>query len=138
MGQSAGVNFRDPNWGNFYFWVRGRTRTLTTVDEIIDAGRLGIRTWVDGEPRQNGSTAELLFTFGEMIEELSTVFTLEPGDVLTTGTPAGVGQYRDPPTFLTVGQTVRIAIEGLGQIENKVIAEPEAPSSIRHSSGQAC
>ena len=111
---------------------------LTTVDEIVDAGRLGIRTWVDGELRQNGNTAELLFNFGEMIEELSTVFTLEPGDILATGTPAGVGQYRDPPSFLTVGQTVRIAIEGLGQIENRVIAEPEAPSSVRHPSGQAC
>lgn len=97
---------------------------LTTADEIMDAGRLGIRTWVDGKLRQSGNTEELLFSFGEMIEELSTVFTLEPGDILTTGTPAGVGQYQDPPTFLTVGQTVRIAIEGLGQIENMVIAEP--------------
>lgn len=102
---------------------------LTTADEIADAGWLGIRTWVDGELRQNGTTAELLFSFGEMIEELSTVFTLQPGDILTTGTPAGVGQYRDPPSFLTVGQTVRIAIEGLGEIENTVIAEPEAPRS---------
>lgn len=98
---------------------------LTTADEVIDAGRLGIRTWVDGELRQSGNTEELLFSFGEMIEELSTVFTLEPGDILTTGTPAGVGQYQNPPSFLTVGQTVRIAIEGLGQIENTVIAEPE-------------
>ena len=98
---------------------------LTTVDEIVDSRRLSIRTWVDGELRQDGSTAELLFSFGEMIEELSTVFTLEPGDILTTGTPAGVGQYQDPPSFLRVGQTVRIAIEGLGHIENTVIAEPE-------------
>jgi 2-keto-4-pentenoate hydratase/2-oxohepta-3-ene-1,7-dioic acid hydratase in catechol pathway len=101
---------------------------LTTVDEIVDTKRLSIRTWVDGELRQDGSTAELLFSFGEMIEELSTVFTLEPGDILTTGTPAGVGQYRDPPCFLRVGQTVRIAIEGLEHIENTVIAEPERPS----------
>jgi 2-keto-4-pentenoate hydratase/2-oxohepta-3-ene-1,7-dioic acid hydratase in catechol pathway len=108
---------------------------LTTIDEIADAGRLGIRTWVDGELRQNGSTAELLFSFGEMIEELSTVFTLEPGDILTTGTPAGVGQYRDPPSYLRVGQTVRIAIEGLGEIENTVIAEPEPDSRIL---GSAC
>ena len=81
-----------------------------------------------GELRQDGNTVKLLFSFGEMIEELSTAFTLEPGDILTTGTPAGVGQYRDPPAFLTVGQTGRIAIDGLGEIENTVIAEPAPPS----------
>ena len=80
---------------------------------------------MDGALRQDGATAELIYTFGEMIEELSTVFTLEAGDILTTGTPSGVGQYMHPPLWLTVGQTVRVEVEGLGHIENTVIAEPD-------------
>jgi 2-keto-4-pentenoate hydratase/2-oxohepta-3-ene-1,7-dioic acid hydratase in catechol pathway len=98
---------------------------LTTADEIADPHNLRLRTWVDGALRQDGSTAELIYAFGEMIEELSTVFTLEPGDILTTGTPSGVGQYMDPPQWLSVGQTVRVEVDGLGHIENTVIAEPD-------------
>lgn len=97
---------------------------LTTADEVPHPDRLGIRTWVDGELRQDGNTSELIYSFGEMIEELSTVFTLEPGDILSTGTPSGVGQSFDPQRFLTAGQVVRVEIEGLGHIENKVIPEP--------------
>jgi 2-keto-4-pentenoate hydratase/2-oxohepta-3-ene-1,7-dioic acid hydratase in catechol pathway len=98
---------------------------ITTPDELGDPGRLSVRTWVDGQLRQDGSTAELMYGFGEMIEELSQVFTLEPGDILTTGTPAGVGQYRDPPLWLKAGQRVRVEVEGLGHIENRVIEEPD-------------
>jgi 2-keto-4-pentenoate hydratase/2-oxohepta-3-ene-1,7-dioic acid hydratase in catechol pathway len=97
---------------------------LTTRDEMPDATGLSIRTWVDGELRQDGNTSEMVWSFSEMIEELSSVFTLEPGDILTTGTPAGVGQGHDPPRFLEVGQRVRVEIEGLGHIENLVVAEP--------------
>jgi 2-keto-4-pentenoate hydratase/2-oxohepta-3-ene-1,7-dioic acid hydratase in catechol pathway len=97
---------------------------LTTIDEVPDPTSLSIRTWVDGELRQDGNTAEMIWSFGQMIEELSTVFTLEPGDVLSTGTPAGVGQGFDPPRFLTAGQSVRVEIEGLGHIENLVVPEP--------------
>jgi 2-keto-4-pentenoate hydratase/2-oxohepta-3-ene-1,7-dioic acid hydratase in catechol pathway len=103
---------------------------LTTPDELEDPGRLGLRTWVNGELRQDGSTAELMYGFGEMIEELSTVFTLEPGDILTTGTPAGVGQYRHPPLWLKLGDRVRVEVEGLGHIENLVVAESEATVPI--------
>jgi 2-keto-4-pentenoate hydratase/2-oxohepta-3-ene-1,7-dioic acid hydratase in catechol pathway len=97
---------------------------LTTIDEMPDPASLSIRTWVDGELRQDGNTAEMIWSFGQMIEELSTVFTLEPGDVLSTGTPAGVGQGFDPPRFLKAGQRVRVEIEGLGHIENLVVPEP--------------
>lgn len=97
---------------------------LTTIDEMPDPGNLSVRTWVDGELRQDGNTSEMIWTFGQMIEELSSVFTLEPGDILSTGTPAGVGQGFDPPRFLTEGQRVRVEIEGLGHIENLVVAEP--------------
>jgi 2-keto-4-pentenoate hydratase/2-oxohepta-3-ene-1,7-dioic acid hydratase in catechol pathway len=97
---------------------------LTTLDAIPDPAGLTIRTWVDGELRQQGHGSEMIWSFGQMIEELSSVFTLEPGDILSTGTPAGVGQGFDPPRFLTEDQVVRVEIEGLGHIENRVVAEP--------------
>ncbi len=98
---------------------------LTTADEIANPAGLRIRTWVDGELRQDGNTNDFIYSLGEMIEELSTVFTLEPGDILATGTPAGIGALMDPPRFLTAGQRVRVEIEGLGHISNPVIDEPE-------------
>ncbi len=101
---------------------------LTTADEVPCPEDLNIKTWVDGELRQNGNTSELVYTFGEMIEELSTVFTLEPGDIITTGSPSGVGYSASPPRFLTAGQVVRVQIDGLGWIENRVVAEPEHAS----------
>ncbi|MDP9123168.1 MAG: fumarylacetoacetate hydrolase family protein [Pseudomonadota bacterium] len=97
---------------------------LTTADEVPHPEDLNIRTWVDGELRQDGNTSELLYTFGEMIEELSTVFTLEPGDIITTGSPSGVGYSASPPRFLTAGQSVKVQIDGLGWIENRVVPEP--------------
>lgn len=97
---------------------------LTTADEVPSPEDLNIRTWVDGELRQDGNTSELVYTFGEMIEELSTVFTLEPGDIITTGSPSGVGYSASPPRFLTAGQVVKVQIDGLGWIENRVVAEP--------------
>lgn len=97
---------------------------LTTADEAPDPHGVRIRTWVDGELRQDGNTNDFIYSIGEMIEELSTVFTLEPGDILSTGCPAGVGALMDPPCFLKAGQTVRVEVEGLGHIENRVIDEP--------------
>jgi 2-keto-4-pentenoate hydratase/2-oxohepta-3-ene-1,7-dioic acid hydratase in catechol pathway len=97
---------------------------LTTADEILHPENLRIRTWVDGELRQDGNTNDLIYSFGEMIEELSTAFTLEPGDVLTTGTPSGIGAAANPPRFLEEGQVVRVEVERLGWIENEVVAEP--------------
>jgi 2-keto-4-pentenoate hydratase/2-oxohepta-3-ene-1,7-dioic acid hydratase in catechol pathway len=101
---------------------------LTTADEVPNPHELRIRTWVDGELRQDGNTNDFIYSIGEMIEELSTVFTLEPGDILATGCPAGVGALMDPPRFLTAGQSVRVEIDGLGHIENRVIDEPIAGS----------
>jgi 2-keto-4-pentenoate hydratase/2-oxohepta-3-ene-1,7-dioic acid hydratase in catechol pathway len=98
---------------------------LTTADEVPSPDNLNIKTWVDGELRQNGSTSELVYSVGEMIEELSTVFTLEPGDIITTGSPSGVGYSANPPRFLTAGQVVRVEVDGLGWIENKVVDEPK-------------
>lgn len=97
---------------------------LVTTDELDDPHRIGIRTWVDGELLQDGNTKEMLFDVWQQIETLSTVCTLEPGDVVATGTPAGVGVARQPPRFLQPGSTVRIEIEGIGSLENPVIEEP--------------
>ncbi len=97
---------------------------LVTADEIREPGALGIRTWVNGELRQDSNTRELVFDCPKLVETISTMCTLEPGDVVTTGTPSGVGMAFDPPKFLAPGDVVRIEIDGLGLLENPVIAEP--------------
>ena len=94
---------------------------LVTGDEIGDPGALGIRTWVNDELRQDSTTADLIFGCAEMIEYLTTAFPLEPGTIIATGTPAGVGAGFDPPRFLAAGDTVRIRIEGIGELSNPVV-----------------
>lgn len=97
---------------------------IVTRDEIPDPHKLRLRTWVNGELRQDGNTSEMTYRIEDMLVELTTAFTLEPGDVLTTGSPAGVGGLMDPPAYLRIGDVVRVEIEGVGSIENTVIAEP--------------
>jgi 2-keto-4-pentenoate hydratase/2-oxohepta-3-ene-1,7-dioic acid hydratase in catechol pathway len=97
---------------------------LTTADEVGDPHALALRTWVNGELRQHSSTKELIFDCDALVEHLSTAFTLEPGDVIATGTPGGVGIARKPPALLQVGDVVRIEIDGLGALENTVVPEP--------------
>jgi 2-keto-4-pentenoate hydratase/2-oxohepta-3-ene-1,7-dioic acid hydratase in catechol pathway len=98
---------------------------IVTGDEIGDPHSLGLRTWVDGELRQDSNTKELIFDCFDLVEHISTAFTLEPGDIISTGTPGGVGIAKKPPQLLVAGDIVRIEIEGIGQIENPVIAEPD-------------
>ena len=93
---------------------------MVTGDELGDPGALGIRTWVNDELRQDSSTADMIFDCAQMIEYLTTAFPLEPGTVIATGTPAGVGAGLQPPRFLAHGDTVRIAIEGIGELSNPV------------------
>jgi len=97
---------------------------LVTSDEIADPHNLRIRTWVNGELRQDGNTSQMIHRIGTMVAELTTAFTLEPGDVLATGSPAGVGGLMEPPRYLRPGDLVRVEIESVGAIENRVIAEP--------------
>jgi 2-keto-4-pentenoate hydratase/2-oxohepta-3-ene-1,7-dioic acid hydratase in catechol pathway len=97
---------------------------LTTADEIPDPHALSLRTFVNGELRQNSNTKNLVFNCDYLVEYLSQAFTLEPGDVISTGTPSGVGVAMTPPKFLRAGDVVRIEIEGLGSLENHVIDEP--------------
>ena len=97
---------------------------IVTADEIGDPHRLAIETTVDGEVRQRSNTSELLFDCHALIEHLSTAFTLEPGDVIATGTPGGVGAAMDPPRWLEPGNVVRITIEDIGTLESFVVDEP--------------
>lgn len=94
---------------------------ITTADEVPNPQALGIRTWVSGELMQDGNTANMVFSVAELIAFIASSFTLEPGDVITTGTPAGVGVARTPPRFLRDGDVVRVEIDGLGAIEHPVI-----------------
>ena len=93
---------------------------VTTADEVPDAGDLRLRTWVNGDLRQDSSTSDLIFSCEELVRFISQTCTLVPGDLILTGTPNGVGMGLDPPQFLGSGDVVRIAIERLGQIEHKV------------------
>jgi len=97
---------------------------LVTPDELGDPHSLSLRTWVNGELRQDSNTKELVHDCYALVEHLSTAFTLEPGDVISTGTPGGVGIASKPPKLLAAGDVVRVEIARIGQIENPVIAEP--------------
>ena len=103
---------------------------LTTTDEILDPERLGLRTIVDDEIVQEGNTGEMVNGIAKQIAYLTTVMTLEPGDILATGTPRGVAAAYDPPRWLRAGQVVRVEIDGLGHIENRVIDEPIATTTL--------
>ena len=96
---------------------------FVTADEIADPHNLRIRTWVDDELRQDASTSLMLTNCYEIIAHLSTAFTLLPGTIIATGTPAGVGFVMNPPGCLNPGSRVRIEIEGIGVIDNPCIAQ---------------
>jgi 2-keto-4-pentenoate hydratase/2-oxohepta-3-ene-1,7-dioic acid hydratase in catechol pathway len=100
---------------------------LVTPEEVGDPQDLRVRCYVDDEPRQDASTAEMVFDCFQQVSHLSEAFTLEPGDVIATGTPAGVGLGRKPVSenILRVGQTVRVEIERIGELVNTVVEEPE-------------
>jgi 2,4-diketo-3-deoxy-L-fuconate hydrolase len=98
---------------------------LVTPDELPDAGDLRIRCWVNGEPRQDASTRELLVDVPGLVEWASSSMTLLPGDIVLTGTPAGCGIDFEPPRYLKPGDVVRTTIEGLGEMENPVVDESE-------------
>ena len=94
---------------------------LALTDEIPDPNSLQLRTWVNGELRQNGNTHTLIFDVPAIIAFLTQQLTLEPGDVIATGTPAGVGLGMKPQVWLQPGDTVRMEIEGIGVLENPVV-----------------
>ena len=112
-------------------WMIGKTfdtfapigPAIVTADEIEDPHHLAISLTLSGEVMQNSNTSNLIFKVPELIEYLSSVFTLEPGDIIATGTPAGVGFARKPPRWLQPGDEVTVRVEGLGELVNPVVAE---------------
>jgi 2-keto-4-pentenoate hydratase/2-oxohepta-3-ene-1,7-dioic acid hydratase in catechol pathway len=115
-------------------WMAGKTfdtfapvgPQLVTPDEVGDPHKLGIRLRLNGQTMQDSSTSQLVFGVDELIAYLSQVFTLEPGDLIFTGTPPGVGMARKPPVWLKPGDTVEVEIDKLGTLKNTVIAENPA------------
>jgi len=109
-------------------WTRGKSfdtfaptgPCITTANQLSDTANLAVRTWVNGELRQNSTTRNMAFSVSEIVHHLSRVMTLEPCDVIATGTPAGVGFAMKPPKYLQNGDVVRIEIEGIGTLENTV------------------
>ena len=97
---------------------------IVSVDEVGDPQSLALSTSVNGELRQDGTTADMIFTCAQMIEHLSAAFTLEVGMLITTGTPAGVAAGEDPPRWLCAGDSVTVRIEGVGELTNPVVDEP--------------
>jgi 2-keto-4-pentenoate hydratase/2-oxohepta-3-ene-1,7-dioic acid hydratase in catechol pathway len=102
---------------------------IVLPEDIPDPQDLGIRTWVNGELRQDFRTSEMVHTCAQMIAHLSQAFTLEPGDVIATGTGAGVGALMSTPTFLAEGDVVRIEVEKIGVMEHRVAREP-SPDAV--------
>ena len=103
---------------------------IVTPDELGDPHALDLKTFVNGEQRQHSNTRNLIFDCFAQIETLSTVFTLLPGTVVSTGTPGGVAAAMNPPKWLKAGDVVRIEIERIGTLENRVIEEPANTDSI--------
>jgi 2-keto-4-pentenoate hydratase/2-oxohepta-3-ene-1,7-dioic acid hydratase in catechol pathway len=100
---------------------------VATRDEVPDPSALRIVTTVDGEVVQDAPTSEMTFGVARLVSYLSQAITLRPGDVITTGTPAGVGVFAKPPRFLVPGNEVRVRIDGIGELVNRVVPPPPQP-----------
>ena len=108
---------------------------LVTPDEVAHAEDLGVECYVDGEKLQDGRTSDLVFSPAELVSYISTFTTLEPGDLILTGTPSGVGFKRNPPRYLRPGQTITTRIEKIGELVNTCVAEHDwRPASCRADS----
>lgn len=120
------VSARDLQHGSDSQWTRGKSLdtfcplgpVIVTKDEIANPQELSIKTTVNGETMQDGNTRDMVFTIPKLIAYISDNFTLEPGDLILTGTPAGVGHGKQPPRYLQAGDTVSITIEGIGELHN--------------------
>jgi 2-keto-4-pentenoate hydratase/2-oxohepta-3-ene-1,7-dioic acid hydratase in catechol pathway len=129
--------FNDVTARDFQFadgqWQRGKScdtfapmgQTIVTTDVITDPHKLSIKLTLNGETMQDSNTDQLIFGVPQLIEFISQSITLEPGDVIATGTPPGVGFARKPPVFLKPGDKMEVLIEGMGGLGNPVVAEQE-------------
>jgi 2-keto-4-pentenoate hydratase/2-oxohepta-3-ene-1,7-dioic acid hydratase in catechol pathway len=93
---------------------------IVTSDELGDGAGLGIRTFVNGDKLQDGTTSDLIFSVAALVAYISRYMTLEPGDIIATGTPAGVGAFRKPPVFLKDGDRVKLEIDRIGILETTI------------------
>ena len=130
------VNFIDgsarglPPPNNVFFQMKSRDTFapigpwIVTADEVKDPQNLQIKLWNNGELRQNFNTSDMAHDIKRCVEWVTSIHTLEPGDILATGTPSGVGAGMKPPSFRKVGDVMRVEIDGIGHIENIVLAEP--------------
>lgn len=118
-------------------WLMGKTFDtfapmgpwIVSADEIEDPHELDISLTIAGEVLQNSNTRELIFKIPDLIAHLSSVFTLEPGDIVSTGTPSGVGFARKPPRYLKAGDECVVRVAGIGELRNPVVAESAAASA---------
>jgi 2-keto-4-pentenoate hydratase/2-oxohepta-3-ene-1,7-dioic acid hydratase (catechol pathway) len=129
------TNFNDVSARDFQFadgqWQRGKScdtfapmgEFIATTDEIADPQNLSIKLHLNGKTLQDSNTNQMIFGVSKLVEFLSRFITLEPGDVIATGTPPGVGFARKPPVYLKNGDTVEVEIEGLGKLSNPVISK---------------
>lgn len=125
------VSARDIQLKGTTQWLMGKTFDtfapmgpyLVTADEIADPHDLNVKLILNGEVMQNSSTKELIFNIPQLLEHLSSVVTLEPGDIVSTGTPPGVGMARKPPVFLKPGDTCVVEVQGIGSLSNPVAGE---------------
>lgn len=119
------VSARDLQFGDGQ-WTRGKSLdtfcpigpVIATSDELRDPQALRLRLWVNDRLQQDGTTADMIFSVAQIIAHVSRFATLEPGDLITTGTPKGVGCFRQPPIYLVPGDMVRCAIDGIGELVN--------------------
>jgi 2-keto-4-pentenoate hydratase/2-oxohepta-3-ene-1,7-dioic acid hydratase in catechol pathway len=112
------------------FDTHAPTGPWVTLGVGFDPSGRRLQTWVNGELRQDSNTRELVFDCFDLVAYLSQACTLEPGDVIATGTPGGVGFLREPPAYLVPGDEVRVVIEGLGELVNHVVDEPADSAHI--------
>ena len=96
---------------------------IVTADELTQPANVRLKSTLNGKVMQDGTTADWVFSLPRLLSFLSSVMTLEPGDVMSTGTPAGVGVFRKPPIFMQPGDVVSVEVEGIGRLENPVVAE---------------
>lgn len=118
------IQFKDKQWtrGKSFDTFAPTGPCITTANQLHDSSNLSIQTWVNHELRQNSTTKNMVFNVQEIIHHLSRVMTLEPGDIMATGTPAGVGFAIKPkPKFLQAGDVIKITIEEIGTLINKVV-----------------
>ena len=122
------ISARDQRRGGQWFFSKGQDSyapfgpMIVTADEIGDPHALQLRLTVNGDQRQNGNSRHMLFKIPTLIADITSGMTLEPGDVIATGSPQGVGAAMDPPTFLQPGDVVECTIEGIGTLRNPVAA----------------